>query len=277
MLSKSNKIARLKRILKGMNKVVLAFSGGVDSTFLLKIAVDTLGKDNVLAVIAKSLTYPKREYEHAKALALKLGVNFMIIKTKEAENENFLKNPVDRCYYCKKELFEKLASIAEKKGFNFVIDGFNYDDIRDIRYGSVAAKEFGVRSPLSEARIGKKDIRRFSRKLSLSTWDKPSFACLASRFPYNHRITKQTLKKIGKAEEFLYRQGFRQVRVRLHDDIARIELFSNDINRILINQMLRKNIVKKLKQLGFFYVTLDLEGYRTGSMNEVLKRHPIIR
>jgi uncharacterized protein len=270
MLTKSGKLARLKKRLKSMKKVVIAFSGGVDSTFLLKMALDILGKDNVLAVTAKSITFPKREYVHAKRLAQKLDSDFITINTKEIEGDIFFKNPINRCYYCKKNLFGRLVSIAEKKGFNHVIDGFNYDDKKDLRYGSQAAKEFGVRSPLAEARIGKEDIRKFSRKLNLPTWDKSSFACLASRFPYYHEITKKKLRVIDKAEEFLYECGFKQVRVRMHDDIARIELMGNDVKGILLNQVLQKNIVKQLKQLGFSYVTLDLEGYRSGSMNEVL-------
>ena len=255
-----------------MRKIVLAFSGGADSAFLLKIALDILGRDNVLAVIARSETFPKREYNCAKKLARKLNANFITINTREAKNKIFLKNPINRCYYCKKELFNYLTDIAKEKSCNFVIDGFNYDDRKDMRYGSRAAREFGVRSPLAEAHIGKEDIRRFSHQLGLSTWDKPSFACLVSRFPYHHKITKNKLKKIDKAEEFLYNHGFKQVRVRVHNDIARIELSGKDIGRILLDQMLQKDIVARLKQLGFLYVTLDLEGYRTGSMNEVLRK-----
>jgi uncharacterized protein len=269
---KSQKAQKLQKVLKGMKSVVLAFSGGLDSTFLLKIALDTLGKDNVMAVTAKSDTFPRREYDCAKALARRLNANFITINTKEAENKTFLKNPVNRCYYCKKELFEQLSSIAKKSGFDFVIDGFNHDDKKDLRYGNQAAKELGVRSPLADAGIGKKDIRRFSRKLRLPTWNKPSFACLASRIPYSHRITRKGLKKIDRAEEFLYRHGFKQVRVRAHNNIARIELFSDDFRRILSDRGLQRDITKRLKQLGFSYVTLDLEGYRTGSMNEVLKK-----
>ena len=269
---KSNKVQKLKKTLKNMKKIVLAFSGGVDSAFLLKIALDTLGKDNVLAIIAKSDLFPKREYDHAKELARKLAANFITIYTKEAENKTFLKNPIKRCYYCKKELYGQLIHIAKKRGFDFVIDGFNYDDRKDLRYGNQAARELGVKSPLAEARIGKEDIRRSSRQLHLSTWDKPSFACLASRFPYYNVITKEKLKRVDRSEEFLYKYEFRQVRVRVHNDIARIELASEDIKRILLNRELQRNIVKRLKHLGFSYVTLDLEGYRTGSMNEVLKR-----
>ncbi len=267
---KSKKAEKLKKSLKDMKKVVLAFSGGLDSTFLLKMALNAIGRDNVLAVTAKSDSFPGREYKHAKELAKTLNASFITINTKETKNEKYLKNPVNRCYYCKKELFGKLISIAKKRGFYAVVDGFNYDDRKDMRYGSQAAKELGVRSPLAEARIGKQEIRRFSRQLKLSTWNKPSFACLASRFPYHHRITKKKLHKINKAEEFLYKQGFEQVRVRVHDNIARIEITNNGIKRLSRDKDLRKKIVNKLKQSGFSYVTLDLVGYRTGSMNEVL-------
>ncbi len=269
---KPNKIKRLKKILIDMKRVVLAFSGGLDSTFLLKMALNSIGRGNVLAVIAKSDAFPEREYRQAKELAKRLKTGFMTIKTRETRNRNFLKNPVNRCYYCKKELFGKLASIAKKKGFNFVIDGFNYDDRRDVRYGSRAAKELGIRSPLDEARIGKNDIRIFSRQLELPTWDKPPFACLASRFPYHHKITKAKLKKIDRAEDFLYKRGFRQVRVRAHNNIARIEVASTDIKRISSNRRLQKDITKRLKRLGFTYITLDLEGYRTGSINEEARK-----
>ena len=266
------KTQRLKKILKDMKSSVLAFSGGLDSTLLLKVASDVLGRDNVLAVTARSESFPRREYEGAKALAGKLAADFMTIHTKEMEDTSFIKNPVNRCYYCKKELFKRLDSIAKKRKFNFVIDGFNRDDKKDFRYGKQAAKELGVRSPLAEADMGKQDIRELSRRLNLPTWDKPSFACLASRFPYHHEITKKKLKKVGKAEEFLHQCGFKQIRVRLHNDVARIELAGGDMDRLIKDKALRRDIAKKLKQLGFSYVTLDLEGYRTGSMNEVLKK-----
>jgi len=266
----NNKLLKLKKILTGMKRVVIAFSGGGDSTFLLKVALGTLGKENVLAVTAKSQTYPEREYKSAVKLARELGADYVAINTKETENIKFIKNPVNRCYYCKKELFGRLKEIAEKIGSNYVIDGSNMDDKKDLRFGSIAARELGVRSPLAEARIGKKEIKTFSKRLGLTTWDKPSFACLASRFPYGHAITGENLKKVDRAEELLQRYGFKQVRVRLHGNIARIELLPRDIKR-LSGEKLRKDVADKLRKLGFSYIALDLEGYRTGSMNEVLK------
>lgn len=254
-----------------MKRVVLAYSGGLDSAFLLKVALDTLGKDNVLAITAKSDTFPKRELYSAIKLGRILNANHITINTKETENKNFLENPIDRCYYCKKELFKQLVFIAKKKGYDFVIDGFNHDDRADLRYGAKAAKEFGIRSPLAQAEIGKDQIRKLSRRLKLPTWDKPSFACLATRLPYNYRITKRGLRQIDRAEELLYKYGFKQVRVRAHNNIARIELDGRDVKRILLNEELQKDIAKRLKKFGFSYVTMDLEGYRTGSMNEVLK------
>lgn len=265
MPAKNKKIAALKRMLREMNGVVLAFSGGLDSTFLLKIAKDTLGKDKVIAVTARSETFPGREYGAAKALASELDVNFMTITTKELEDGRFIKNPVDRCYYCKKELFTRLRGIAKRKKFNFVMDGYNHDDRNDLRYGHRAAKELSVRSPLAEVKIGKKEIRSFSKVMGLPTWNKPSFACLASRFPYHSDITRDKLKVIDKAEDYLYRRGFRQVRVRMHDDVARIEVRGPDAGRIL---KIKGEVSGRLKALGFLYVTLDLDGYRTGSMNE---------
>jgi len=269
MSIKTGKTYKLKRILKDMKTVVLAFSGGLDSTFLLKTALDTLGRDNVLAVTARSESFPKREYEAARRLAKDFGVQFMTIHTKELENNSFVTNPVNRCYYCKRDLFKRLLKTAKEKKFRYVADGYNHDDKRDLRYGNLAAKELGVRSPLAEAKIGKEDIRRFSKKMGLPTWDKPSFACLASRFPYHSKITKDRLRRVDGAEDYLYKCGCRQARVRIHGDVARIEVWGKDIGRIL---KLKKKISRRLKGLGFLYVTLDLEGYRTGSMNEGLPK-----
>jgi len=260
-----NRLDELRSILKGLKRVVIAYSGGLDSTFLLKAAIDTLGKDNVLAVTARSETYPLSEYKEARAMARRFGAKHLTINTRELEIKNFKSNPVNRCYYCKKELFKKLNVIKNRYRMSYVIDGTNFDDLKDIRYGSRAAEELGVRRPLLDAKITKKDIRKFSKNLRLPTWDKPSFACLASRFPFDDRITIDGLKRIEDAEERMRRMGFRQVRVRLHGKTARIEVPGNSLS---LGLKLKEKIVRELKDLGFVYVTLDLEGYRTGSMHE---------
>ncbi len=264
-----NKLNKLKLILKKLKSVVIAYSGGLDSTFLLKMAIDTLGKDNVLAVTARSETYPSSEYKEAKRQAKMIGARHITIHTKELDIKNFKDNPVNRCYYCKSELFKKLTDLKSEYRLNSVADGTNFDDLKDVRYGRLAAKEIGVKSPLLEAKIGKDDIRKFSKVLQLPTWNKPSFACLASRFPFYDNITKEGLNIVERAEEYLRSLGFRQVRVRLHKDIARLEFYKNDFSRIL-NDRIRDKIVRKLKDIGFKYITFDLEGYRTGSMHEAV-------
>ena len=260
-----NKLTALKKILKGLGQVVVAYSGGLDSTFLLKVAVDTLGKGNVLAVTACSETYPVSEYTQAVSAAKSIGARHLTIRTHELKSKKFTSNPVDRCYYCKKELFEKLSGIRDRYGMWHVVDGTNLDDLKDIRHGSRAAKELGVKRPLLEAKITKRDISRLSKRLKLPTWDKPSGACLASRFPFNSRITKDGLLRVGQAEAFMKRLGFNQVRIRLHASIARIEVPEEELDLGLKH---KDAIIKKLKHLGFIYVVLDLEGYRTGSMHE---------
>ena len=262
-----NKSEKLKNILKGMKSVVVAYSGGLDSTFLLKVALDSLGRQNVLAVTARSETYPEAEYKEAARMTKMIGAKHVTIRTKELEIKNFKSNPVNRCYYCKKELFKRLDGLKKARKMNYLLDGTNYDDLKDVRYGKFAAKELGVRSPLLETKLTKADIRRYSKRLNLPTWDKPPFACLASRLPFHNKITAKDLKRIDEAESYLRNLGFKQVRVRLHKDIARLELSPKDQSKAV---KLRDKITDKLKKLGFIYVTMDLAGYRTGSMHEAV-------
>ena len=265
----TKKLQRLKEILTKMEGILIAYSGGVDSTFLLKVAKDVL-KDKVIAVMANSLTYPSGEIGQAEIIAEELGVRYIIIETKELKNPKFSGNSEDRCYWCKRELFLKLTALAKEYKLNYVLDGSNYDDIRDFRPGMKAVEEFGVRSPLQEVGLTKEEIRSISKRFGLSTWNKPSLACLASRFPYGMKITKENLTKVDKAERFLRKFGIAQVRLRHHNQIARIEVPKEEIPKLL-KEKIRNKIVDKFKKLGYNYITVDLEGYRTGSMNEVLK------
>ncbi len=268
-----NKLERLKNILKNLKSVVLAYSGGVDSSFLLKIASDSLPKENLLAVTAVSETYTGSELIQAKRIAKRLGVRHFIINTEELLNKNFKSNPVDRCYYCKEELFSRLKEIAKSYGIQNVIDASNIDDDKDYRPGRKAKEELSVRSPLKEAGFAKSEIRKYSKRLGLETWNYPQMACLASRFPYGEKITKKKLKTVEQAEDFLRSLGVKQVRARYHRDIVRIEVTKGDIDRF-INKKFRNKVIKYLKALGFKYIVLDLEGYRSGSLNEILTKMP---
>ncbi len=266
-----SKLDRLGKILREYESVVVAFSGGVDSSFLLKVARDVLPRKNVLAVTASSDTYMRSELEQAKRFAKSLGVRHRVIFTDEMKNKNFTSNPANRCYYCKKELFRDLKNIARRGGFRFVLDASNLDDKKDYRPGSRAKKEFGVRSPLQEAGMKKGDLRRYSKKMGLETWDLSSMPCLASRIPYGEKIHKSALERIEKAEGFIRGLGVKCIRVRHHTGIARIEVDKKDIKRFF-NQRFCDKIIRRLKRLGFNYIVLDMEGYRTGSLNEVLRK-----
>jgi uncharacterized protein len=263
-----NKLSKLKEILTSLGSVAIAYSGGVDSTFLLRVAHDVLG-DKAIAITAQSSTYPEREFNEAKAYIEKIGAKHIVIVSEELEIEGFSKNPTNRCYFCKKELFSKVREVANEYGINAVLDGSNFDDTGDYRPGMQAAKELGVVSPLKESGMTKNDIRELSKQMGVPTWNKPSFACLSSRFPYGNEITVPKLKMVEKAEQFLMDAGFRQLRVRHHGEIARIEVAADDRAKFFDMEFMDK-VVAEFKSYGFKYVTLDMQGYRTGSMNEVL-------
>ncbi len=262
------KLEKLKKSLKKMGSVLIAFSGGCDSSFLAKVAYDVLG-DGAIAITANSELYADSQTKDSKKIAADIGIKHEIISSKELEIPGFRDNPSDRCYYCKKELFSKLIEVAKKRDFRYVLDGSNLDDIDDYRPGMKAGRELNIRSPLKEVELTKYEIRQLSRKLGLFTADKPAIACLASRFPYGTKIKEEDLKRIEKAEEFLRRLGFAQLRVRHHGNIARIEILPENMESILEDDF-REKIVGEFKKLGYKYITFDLEGYRTGSMNEVL-------
>ena len=262
------KLKRLKNILKKTGGIAVAFSGGVDSTFLTAVAHDVLG-DKALAITAQSSTYPASEFTAAMAFIKKNGIRHEAIVSEELEIKGFSKNPFDRCYHCKRELFKKVIATARKYGIKHVADGSNTDDTGDYRPGMRAVKELKVMSPLKQAGMSKQDIRLLSKKMRLPTWDKPAMACLASRFPYGNEITKEKLAMVERAEAYLFRNGFRQARVRHHGDVARIEVARDEMKKFF-DTGLMADIDRELKKTGFKYVSLDLSGYRTGSMNEVM-------
>ena len=259
----------LQENLKALGSVAVAFSSGVDSTFLLKAAQEALG-DKVIAVTASSCSFPKRELEEAKAFCEKNGICQIIVESEELDIDGFRQNPKNRCYLCKHELFEKIWEIAKENGMNAVAEGSNMDDNGDYRPGLIAVKELGVSSPLRQAELSKAEIRELSKEMGLPTWDKQSFACLSSRFVYGETINEKKLGMVDKAEQLLLDMGFHQVRVRIHGNIARIEVLQGEITKI-VEEKNRMKIASKLKEYGFDYVTLDLLGYRTGSMNETLE------
>src|SRR4030042_580493 len=249
------KTKKLKEIFQSMGKVLVAFSGGVDSTLLLKVAQDTLGDKNVFAVTARSPLYPERECAGVKKLVETLGARHRLIESNELEIPGFSENPPNRCYYCKEKLFRELLEIAKEESIPFIVEGSTLDDDKDHRPGRMAIQELGIRSPLKEAMFTKIEVRELSKELGLSTWDKPSFACLASRFPYGEEITEQGLRMVDGAEDFLFGLGFKQVRVRHYGNLARIEILKEEMAR-LMDAPLRATVVEHLKGMGFRYVTL---------------------
>jgi uncharacterized protein len=263
------KLARLQAYLQSLESAAVAYSGGVDSTFLLKVAHDVLG-DRVVAVTARAAVFPQREYRETQVFAAQNAIRNVNLDFNELEVEGFAANPANRCYLCKKRLLGRIREVARQLQLRHVVEGSNVDDQGDYRPGLQAVAELGVVSPLREAGLAKEEIRELSRKMGLPTWDKPSFACLASRFPYGEPITREKLAMVDQAEQFLRELGFTQVRVRHHGTVARIEVLPEEFSKFFADS-LRRQLDQALQKIGFQYVALDLQGYRTGSMNESIK------
>lgn len=261
-----DKLGKIRAKIAEKDKILVAYSGGVDSSLLAKISRDIL-RENALCIILDSETLPRSELKYAEEVGRSLGLKYEVVKCSSLADEEFLKNPPNRCYYCKKSSFKKLKSMAAERGIDCIADGMNLSDYDDYRPGIAACDEMGIWHPFVDAGISKEDIREIARNMGLSFWNKPSSACLSSRIPYEERITIENMKIVERAEDFLKCLGFGQLRVRAHGNLARIELLDNDIEKAL---HFKGEISKELKSIGFSYVTLDLEGFRSGSMNEVL-------
>ena len=267
------KFEQLKGILREANGVLVAFSAGVDSTFLLKVAHMALG-EHAIALTASSPTAPPGELEAAKDFTKSLGCRHIVLESNELANPSFVENPANRCFFCKDELYRICRDQATELGIETIVDGTNLDDLKDVRPGLKAANQWGIRHPLVESDMTKDEIRRYSRELNLPTWDKPSSPCLSSRFPYGTEINLERLNKIAACEVFMKELRFREFRVRYHGDLARIEVSPNEFDR-LFEKSTRDAVVRKFKEVGFSYVSLDLQGYRTGSMNETLRKKSV--
>jgi uncharacterized protein len=254
-----------------MKSVIVAFSAGVDSTLVLKVALDTLGRDRVLAATGVSASLAQRELQSVRDLAAHLGAPLELVPTDELNQPNYSANPANRCYYCKTELYARLADLARTRGFATIVNGVNTDDLGDYRPGLQAAREWEVRAPLVEAGINKADVRKLAKDLAIPNWEKPALACLSSRVPYGTPVTVGVLSQIERAESFLYGRGLSNFRVRHHGRVARIEVAVEDMRRLL-EEPLRQETVSAFKKLGYTYITLDLQGFRSGSGNEVLEQ-----